>query len=205
MHSSRGGEEEAVAGAATTTTTTTTTTTDQPLQQQSTHSSMRMMNPGGGGPPPPQQQQQIPPCCRQQQQQHHHPQFSNVFLVGYLGSAILTKGKTGLGCLQQPLRELYYIYRQNGARLLQERRVFISMDGITMIYNEYGVEKFLHNDLGSVYDIQLLQLICEHRQKDNKKLHCAFLPIGKHFCCCCCCKNVNWGKVSKMLILSIKI
>lgn len=187
MHSSRGGEEEAVPGAATTTTTTTTTSTSEQPLQQSTHSSMRMMNPGGGGPPPPPppQQQQIPPCCAgiqlNRQPQHHHPQFSNVFLVGYLGSAILTKGKTGLGCLQQPLRELYYIYRQNGARLLQERRVFISMDGITMIYNEYGVEKFLHNDLSSVYDIQLLQLICEHRQKDNKKLHCAFLPIGKRF------------------------
>lgn len=99
-----------------------------------------------------------------------------VYCVGYLGSAILTKGKTGLGCLQQPLRELYYIYRQNGSRLLQERRVFISMDGITMIYNEYGVEKFLHNDLTSVYDVQLLQLICEQRK--DKKLHCAFLPIG---------------------------
>lgn len=183
MHSGRGEEEAAVAGgAAATTTTTTTTTTSEPLQH-STHSSMRMMNPAGGGGPPP---SVPPPCCagiqlNRQPQHQHHPQFSNVFLVGYLGSAILTKGKTGLGCLQQPLRELYYIYRQNGARLLQERRVFISMDGITMIYNEYGVEKFLHNDLSSVYDIQLLQLICEHRQKDNKKLHCAFLPIGKRF------------------------
>lgn len=122
----------------------------------------------------------MPNCCGPNKHQHQHHHLSNVFLVGYLGSAILTKGKTGLGCLQQPLRELYYIYRQNGARLLQERRVFISMDGITMIYNEYGVEKFLHNDLSSVYDIQLLQLICENNRKD-KKLHCAFLPIGKTF------------------------
>lgn len=120
-------------------------------------------------------------CCSANINKH---QFSNVFLVGYLGSAILTKGKTGLGCLQQPLRELYYIYRQNGARLLQERRVFISMDGITMIYNEYGVEKFLHNDLSSVYDIQLLQLICEQRK--DKKLHCAFLPIGTNKYCLSC-------------------
>lgn len=121
----------------------------------------------------------MPSCCGPNKFHPHHQHLSNVFVVGYLGSAILTKGKTGLGCLQQPLRELYYIYRQNGARLLQERRVFISMDGITMIYNEYGVEKFLHNDLSSVYDIQLLQLICENNRKDKNKLHCAFLPIGK--------------------------
>jgi hypothetical protein len=134
----------------------------------------------------------VPPALSQQHHNHHYQQqqqqppppsdsyrkLGNVYMVGYLGSAILTKGKTGLGCLQQPLRELYYIYRQNGARLLQERRVIISLDGITMLFNEFGIEKYLHNDLASVYDVQLLQLMCEH--KKDKKLYCAFLPIGKN-------------------------
>jgi hypothetical protein len=100
------------------------------------------------------------------------------YIVGYLGSAILTKGKTGLGCLQQPLRELYSIFRQNDANLVQERRLGISVDGLTMFFNECGVEKFLHNELSSVYDVQLLKLVCEQRK--DKKFHWAFLPIGNY-------------------------
>jgi hypothetical protein len=98
------------------------------------------------------------------------------FIIKYLGSAILTKGKTGLGCLQQPLRELYSIYHQNDPNLAQERRFGFSSDGLTMFFNECGVEKFLHNDLSSVYDIQLLKLVCEQRK--DKKTYWAFLPDG---------------------------
>lgn len=99
------------------------------------------------------------------------------YTIGYLGSAILTKGKTGLGCLQQPLRELYFIFRQNGSRLVQERRLVVSLEGLTMLYNEMGVEKFSHNHLSSVYDIQLLKLVSDKRK--DKKNFCAFLPTGK--------------------------
>jgi len=107
---------------------------------------------------------------------HMPNQLGPIYLVGYLGSAILTKGKTGLGCLQQPLRELYILFRQHGSRLIQERRLVISMDGLTMLYNELGSEKFLHNDLSSVNDVQLLKLVCEQRK--DKKSYCAFLPMG---------------------------
>jgi hypothetical protein len=103
--------------------------------------------------------------------------MGRTYLIGYLGSAILTKGKTGLGCLQQPLRELYCIFRQSNSRLIQERRLVVSVDGLTMIYNELGIEKCLHNDLSFVYDVELLQLVCE--SKKDKKLYCAFIPIGK--------------------------
>jgi hypothetical protein len=123
---------------------------------------------------------------RQQQQKEDTPisylsdsqnnKIGSIYQVGYLGSAILTKGKTGLGCLQQPLRELYSIYRQQGSRLLQERRFFVSLDGITMLFNELGVEKCVHNDLSSVYDVQLLKLVSEQRK--DKKTYCAFLPFG---------------------------
>lgn len=96
--------------------------------------------------------------------------------IGYLGSAILTKGKTGLGCLQQPLRELYCIFRKNGSRLMQERRLVVSIDGLTMLYTEKGLEKFIHNDLSSVYDVQLLHLV-----SDNKKRNYAFLPVNQEY------------------------
>ena len=105
--------------------------------------------------------------------------IGSIYQIGYLGSAILTKGKTGLGCLQQPLRELYAIFRQQGSRLLQERRLFVSLDGISMFFSELGVEKCVHNELTSVYDVQLLKLACEQRK--DKKIYCAFLPLGKLF------------------------
>lgn len=100
-----------------------------------------------------------------------------IYQVGYLGSAILTKGKTGLGCLQQPLRELYTIFRQHGSRLMQERRLSVSSGGITMFFNELNVEKFLHNDLSTVYDVQLLKFAAQKRK--DKKTYCAFLPPGE--------------------------
>jgi hypothetical protein len=99
------------------------------------------------------------------------------FKIGYIGSAILTKGKTGLGCLQEPLRELYCIFRQSNSRLIQERRLVVSLDGIAMIYNELGIEKCLHNDLSFVYDVEYLQLVCEYRK--DKKLYTAFVPAGR--------------------------
>ncbi len=40
-----------------------------------------------------------------------------IYLIGYLGSAILTKGKTGLGSLQMPIRDLYISFRQNAFAL----------------------------------------------------------------------------------------
>ena len=101
-----------------------------------------------------------------------------VFSLGYLGSAILANGKTGLGCLQQPLHELYSLYRQYGLRLLQDRRLIVSIEGITMLYNELGIEKYSHNELASVYDSQLLKFFCE-RNKRDKKSYGAFLPVGK--------------------------
>ncbi|CAF0704118.1 unnamed protein product [Brachionus calyciflorus] len=96
--------------------------------------------------------------------------------IGYLGSAILTKGKTGLGCLQQPLRDLYCIFRKNGSRLMQERRLVVSIDGLTMLYSDQGIEKFVHNDLNSVYDVQLLYLVSDGK-KDKQKF--AFLPFNE--------------------------
>lgn len=145
-------------------------------QQQMRCNGNPMMRGSPIPPPPPPPQQQLQPEQIVSGSPDTYYKLGNVYVVGYLGSAILTKGKTGLGCLQQPLRELYYIYRQNGTRLLQERRLIISLDGITMLFNEFGIEKYLHNDLASVYDVQLLQLMTE--QKKDKKLYCAFLPIG---------------------------
>ena len=81
-----------------------------------------------------------------------------VYLIGYLGNAILAKDKTGLGCLQSPLRELYTTFRQNTSKFFQE--------------------KCIHNDLASVNDVQLLKL--NYEKKKDKKLYCAFLPFGKH-------------------------
>lgn len=90
-----------------------------------------------------------------------------IYLIGYLGSAILTKGKTGLGCLQQPLHDLYMSFRCNSSKLFQERRLIISTDGLSLLYNEAGIEKIISNDLSSVNDIQLLRIDCEQR-RDKK-------------------------------------
>lgn len=97
--------------------------------------------------------------------------------VGYLGSAILTKGKTGLGSLQQPLRELYSLHLQKKEHQIQRRLLVISTEGLTFQWNDSGVEKYVNNNLSSVYDVQLLKLINEKRK--DKKTYCAFLPMGK--------------------------
>jgi len=97
--------------------------------------------------------------------------------VGYLGSAILTKGKTGLGSLQQPLKELYSMYVQKSGSKAQQRLLIISTEGLTFQWNDSGVEKFINNSLSSVYDVQLLKIVSEKRK--DKKFYCAFLPMGE--------------------------
>jgi hypothetical protein len=97
--------------------------------------------------------------------------------VGYLGSAILTKGKTGLGSLQQPLKELYSMYVQKSGCKAQQRLLIISTEGLTFQWNDSGVEKFINNSLSSVYDVQLLKIVSEKRK--DKKFYCAFLPLGE--------------------------
>lgn len=99
-----------------------------------------------------------------------------IHTVGYLGSAILTKGKTGLGSLQQPLRELYSLYVQKQGSQAQKRFLIITTEGLTFQWHETGVEKFINNNLSSVYDVQLLKIIND-KKKDKKSL-CAFLPMG---------------------------
>jgi hypothetical protein len=96
--------------------------------------------------------------------------------VGYLGSAILTKGKTGLGSLQQPLRELYVSYLQKPMSQAQKRLLMISNEGLTFQWNDSNVEKFHNNNLSSVYDVQLLTI--SNEKKKDKKFYCAFLPLG---------------------------
>ena len=102
------------------------------------------------------------------------PKIGPIYLIGYLGSAILTKGKTGLGCLQMPIRDLYISFRQNTSRLFQERRLVISSDGLSLLYNENGMERVIHNELSSVNDVQLLKVDYEKRR--DKKIHCGFVP-----------------------------
>ena len=97
--------------------------------------------------------------------------------VGYLGSAILTKGKTGLGSLQQPLRELYTLHIQKKENQFQKRLLIISTEGLTFQWNDSGVDKYVNNNLSSVYDVQLLKIVNEKRK--DKKFYCAFLPMGK--------------------------
>ena len=99
------------------------------------------------------------------------------YLVGYLGSAILSKSKNGLECLQKPLHELYSIFRQNLSRLNQERRIIVSRDGITIIFNDLGIEKFHFNEIGSVFDVQLLKVVFEKRK--DQQIYAAFIPLGK--------------------------
>ncbi len=98
-----------------------------------------------------------------------------IYLIGYLGSAILTKGKTGLGSLQMPIRDLYISFRQNTSRFFQERRLVISSDGLSLLYNENGMERVIHNELSSVNDVQLLKVVYEKRK--DKKVYCGFVPF----------------------------
>lgn len=103
--------------------------------------------------------------------------MDSIYLLSYLGSAILANGQTGLSCIQKPLHELYSLFHQYGLRVLQDRRLIISLDGISFLFKESGQEKYLHNKLAFVHGVQLLKFFYE--QRNDKKLYGAFLPAGK--------------------------
>lgn len=97
----------------------------------------------------------------------------------YLGSAAPTKGTTGLGVIQKPLREKYFAFRKSpDNKLGPEIGIRINPRGILLMFpgarpGDPPNEEFY--ELPSVHFIEAVQLVTD-KFKD-KKLYGAFLPI----------------------------
>ena len=101
------------------------------------------------------------------------------YRVDYLGSAMLMQAATGLGLIQKPLRELYFIYRQNPAAegTLQERHLTMTHNGMTMSYRNKPGDR-LQEEFFAVPSIlfwDAVQFITV--RSPDKKIRCAFEPL----------------------------
>ena len=100
------------------------------------------------------------------------------FIAHYLGSSMLTKGTTGLGVIQKPLRDKYFSFRKStDNKLGPEIIIRINPAGILMIFPgpKGGQENEDFYELSSVHFIEAVHFVTL-KQKD-KKFYGAFVPI----------------------------
>ena len=100
------------------------------------------------------------------------------FVGNYLGRSILTKGTTGLGVIQKPLREKYFAYRKSpDNKPGQEVGIRVNPGGLTVLTSgsRPGQEDDEFYDLSSIHFIEAVRLVTV-KQKD-KKFYGAFIPI----------------------------
>ncbi|XP_060586848.1 uncharacterized protein LOC132742435 isoform X2 [Ruditapes philippinarum] len=98
----------------------------------------------------------------------------------YLGSSMLTKGTTGLGVIQKPLRDKYFAYRKSSDNKIgPEIGIRINPRGIILLFpgGHPGQPNDEFYDISSVHFIEAVQFVTV-KNKD-KKFYGAFLPIDE--------------------------
>ncbi|XP_045171595.1 uncharacterized protein LOC123533789 isoform X2 [Mercenaria mercenaria] len=98
----------------------------------------------------------------------------------YLGSAMLTKGTTGLGVIQKPLRDKYFAFRKSSDNKLgPEIGIRINPRGIILLFpgGHHGHPNDEFYEISSIHFIEAVQFVTV-KQKD-KKYYGAFLPIDE--------------------------
>lgn len=99
----------------------------------------------------------------------------------YLGYAMLTKGTTGLGVIQKPLRDKYFTFRKSSDNKIgPEIGIRINPRGIILLFpgTHPGESSEEIYDISSIHFIEAVQFVFV-KQKD-KKFYGAFLPIDEN-------------------------
>ncbi|KAJ8312887.1 hypothetical protein KUTeg_010260 [Tegillarca granosa] len=100
------------------------------------------------------------------------------FYVEYLGCSSLTKPATGLGAIQTPLREKYFIYKKSGkGKKTQEVGLRVNACGIEIIFrgSHPGDPNNQVYDLESIYICEAVRFVTS--KGPDKKLQAGFIPI----------------------------
>lgn len=98
----------------------------------------------------------------------------------YLGSAMLTKGTTGLGVIQKPLRDKYFAFRKSlDNKLGPEIGIRINPRGIILMFpgSHQGQANDEFYEMSSIHFIEAVQFVTS-KHKD-KKFYGAFVPIDE--------------------------
>lgn len=99
----------------------------------------------------------------------------------YLGTSMPTKGTTGLGVIQKPLREKYFAFRKSSENKIgPEIGIRINPRGIILLFpgTHPGMPSEESYDISSIHFIEAVQFVTV-KQKD-KKFYGAFLPIDEN-------------------------
>ncbi|KAL3857989.1 hypothetical protein ACJMK2_012608 [Sinanodonta woodiana] len=101
------------------------------------------------------------------------------FAVQYLGDSMLSKGTTGLGVLQKPLKEKYFQYRKSDDRkYAPDISMRIKPSGICLVFPKGypGKKSEDYFDISSVHYVEAVRFVAE---KKDKKQYFAFLPVDE--------------------------
>ena len=100
------------------------------------------------------------------------------FVAHYLGSSMLTKGSTGLGSIQKPLKEKYFNFRKSAENKLgPEIGIRINPSGVVLLFPGshpgQGNDEFY--DISSIHFAEAVHFV--HTKYKDKKPYFAFVPI----------------------------
>ena len=102
------------------------------------------------------------------------------FVAHYLGASMLTKGTTGLGSMQKPLKEKYFAFRKSSENKLgPEMGIRINPSGITLRFpgSHPGQENDDFYEISSIHFVEAVRFV--HTKFKDKKTHFAFVPLDE--------------------------
>ncbi|KAK3587604.1 hypothetical protein CHS0354_032805 [Potamilus streckersoni] len=101
------------------------------------------------------------------------------FAVQYLGDSMLSKGTTGLGVIQKPLKDKYFQYRKSDDRkYAPDISIRIKPSGICLVFPKGypGKRSEEYFDISSVHYVEAVRFVTE---KKEKKQYFAFIPMDE--------------------------
>lgn len=115
---------------------------------------------------------------REAAEKNQRPEMEAEYVGYYLGSSMLTKGTTGLGVIQKPLREKYFAFRKSSENKLgPEIGIRVNPRGLVLLFpgTHPGHPNDEFYDISSIHFIEAVNFVTM-KQKD-KRYYGAFVPI----------------------------
>lgn len=103
------------------------------------------------------------------------------YTLHYLGCSVLSKGTTGLGAIQKPLKELYFSFRKKQTKTPIEVYMQITREGLNMLTPDgnaqgHQLKTTLHK-FSQVSYVEAVQFTS--KVNNNRKTVFAFMPLDK--------------------------
>lgn len=102
------------------------------------------------------------------------------YTLHYLGCSVLSKGTTGLGVIQKPLKELYFSFRKKQTKTPTEVYMQITREGLNMLTPDgNGQGHQLKSTLYKFQQVSYVEAVLFTHKNNSRKTQFAFMPLDE--------------------------